>query len=320
MKPFVLAAALALAAVAPLRAAEPVRNGTIDTAPGVSIYYEREGTGPDFVLIPGRLFMPEMRALARPNRSLILYDMRNRGKSGRVEDVGQLNVMTDVEDVEALRRHFGAGRISLVGYSYLGLMVALYASKYPERVERLVQIGPVPRRFGTPYPADQVADLATLSPEGRAAAEAWRAFRDAAGPDTPPAELCRRQAEFLSFLLVGNPANRGRVTDTCGYENESVANSTRHLEAHFADIQKRDFPRDMFTSLTMPVLTFHGTLDRNAPYGGGLEWATTFLHGRLVTVPGGAHQLWLDDPELIPDVDRFLDGAWPARALAFGRE
>ena len=147
MRLAILVAALGLAAAAPARDAEPVRSGTVTTAPGVSIHYERYGSGEDFVLVPGRLFMPEMRGLARPNRSLILYDMRNRGRSGRVEDVGLLNVMTDVEDVEALRRHFGAESVSLVGYSYLGLMVALYASKYPDRVERLVQIGPV-RRFG----------------------------------------------------------------------------------------------------------------------------------------------------------------------------
>jgi pimeloyl-ACP methyl ester carboxylesterase len=76
----------------------------------------------------------------------------------------------------------------------------------------------------------------------------------------------------------------------------------------------------MFTALAVPVLTFHGTLDRNAPYGGGLEWATTFRHGRLVTLPGAAHQSWLDDSAVVGEIDRFLAGEWPARAQAFGRE
>jgi pimeloyl-ACP methyl ester carboxylesterase len=61
-------------------------------------------------------------------------------------------------------------------------------------------------------------------------------------------------------------------------------------------------------------------LDRNAPYGAGLEWATTFRNGRLITVPGGAHQLWLDDPGILADIDRFLAGSWPERAQIFGRE
>ena len=40
-----------------------------------------------------------------------------------------------------------------MGYSYLGFMVVLYAMDHPDRVERLVQLGPVPRKFGTEYPA-----------------------------------------------------------------------------------------------------------------------------------------------------------------------
>ena len=39
-----------------------------------------------------------------------------------------------------------------VGFSYLGLMVAMYTIDHPEHVARLVQIGPVPRKAGTQYP------------------------------------------------------------------------------------------------------------------------------------------------------------------------
>ena len=33
-----------------------------------------------------------------------------------------------------------------------------------------------------------------------------------------------------------------------------------------------------------PVLTIHGTWDRNAPYAGGREWALTLPDARLITV------------------------------------
>lgn len=296
----------------------PTAKGQIDTTPGVSIYYERYGSGPNFVLVPNRLFMPEFVTLARPDRTLILYDMRNRGMSRRVEDVAKLTILGDVDDVEALRKHFGAGKVSLVGYSYLGLMVALYASQHPDKVDRLVQIGAVPRKFGTPYPADQQAGNDTLSPEAEAAWTAWQAISKDQTAD--PMAKCRAMGRFFSYYLVGNPANHTKIPDTCRYENESVANAERHLGTHFADIQKRDFPREPFTKLEQPVLTLHGTMDHNAPYGSGVEWATTFRNGRLITVEGGAHQLWLDDPSLLTDIDRFLAGEWPARAQRFGRE
>ena len=315
--------ALMLALPAAATAQVPTAKGYVDTAPGVSVYFERYGTGPNVVLIPGRLFMPEFTALARPDRTLIQYDMRNRGLSKRVEDVSQLTIMGDVADIEALRRHFGAEKVSLIGYSYLGLMVALYATEHPDRVERLVQMGAVPRKFGTAYPADQQAGSDSLSAEGKAAEARWNELR--AKLESPDSKMdssqgCEVLHRYSSYQLVGNPANHSKIPNNCRYENEAIANFARHLGAHFGDLQKRDFPREAFTRLEQPVLTLHGTLDRNAPYGSGLEWATTFRNGRLITIEGGAHQLWLDDPSAIADIDRFLAGEWPARAQRFGRE
>ena len=314
-----LAVGLFLVAASAANARDPDQKGSVETAPGVSIYYERYGSGDNVVFIPNRMFMPEFAALARPDRTLILYDMRNRGLSGRVEDAAKINIMGDVEDVEALRRHLRADKVSLVGYSYLGLMVALYATQHPDRVDRLVQIGSVPRKFGTAYPADQQGSSETLSAEGRAAEAAWNAMRPNLATADPKV-ACSTLQRFVAFSLVGKPANHSSVPDACQYENESIANFGRHLTAHFGDIQKRDFPREPFTKLEQPVLTLHGTWDRNAPYGAGVEWAATFRHGRLITVPGGAHQLWLDDPSVIGDIDKFLSGGWPERAQGFGRE
>ena len=309
-------------ALAPSAArAVPDEQGYVTTAPGISIYFERYGSGAQTIIIPNRLFMPEMVALARPGRTLIMYDMRNRGRSTRVEDISALTILGDVDDVEAIRKHFGRETVSLVGYSYLGLMVALYATRHPERVDRLVQMGPVPRKFGTAYPEDQRAGADTLAMEGRKAGEAWLAARDAAKAGvTDQQQLCRLQRHFFSYWLVGNPMNASRVPDICLFENEWYWNAQRHLQASFGDIQKRDFPRESFTKLSQPVLTIHGMLDRNAPYGSGLEWATTFRNGRLISVEAGAHQVWLDDPAVVHDIDTFLLGRWPTRAIGFGRE
>lgn len=313
-----IATCLLLLAGSTAAAVPPDQKGEVESAPGVSIYFERYGSGPNFVFVPNRMFMPEFAALARSDRTLVLYDMRNRGLSGRVEDTSKISIMGDVEDVEALRRHFNAEKLSLVGYSYLGLMIALYATRHPDRVNRLVQIGSVPRKFGTPYPADQQAGNDTLSSEAEAAWAEWqKVSKDSAAE---PLVKCRAFGRFLSHMIVVNPANAAKVPDTCKYENESVANAERHLSVHFADIQKRDFPREPFTKLEQPVLTIHGLLDRNAPYGSGVEWANTFRNARLITIPRAAHQLWLDDPAVIGDIDKFLSGTWPERAQSFGRE
>lgn len=137
--------ALALSVAAP-------DTGWIAGPDGVRLYYEKVGHGPRTIIVPGRLFLARDLAPLGERHTLILYDMRNRGRSSRVEDGGLLTIQKDVEDLEAVRRHFRVERFVPVGYSYLGFMVVLYAMGHPDRVERVVQLGPVPRMFGTEYP------------------------------------------------------------------------------------------------------------------------------------------------------------------------
>ena len=46
--------------------------------------------------------------------------MRNRGRSSRVEDGRLLSIQKDVEDLEAVRRHFGVERFVRRGHALLG--------------------------------------------------------------------------------------------------------------------------------------------------------------------------------------------------------
>ncbi|MGE0596862.1 MAG: alpha/beta fold hydrolase [Hyphomonadaceae bacterium] len=313
-----LLVALALAGCAPAQTPGPpaVQVQSVSVAPAVTLHVETFGDGPNVVLIPGALFLSEQLrgGLASEDRTLVFYDMRNRGASSRVEDEATINILADVADLEAVRAHIGAEQIALVGYSYLGLMTALYAAEHAGRVSRLVQIGPVPRQWDTPYPREFVATEESLSAEGRAAAAAWDVAAAEANAESDQLALCALQTEAMSFYLVGDPANASRVANVCRYENERPAALGRHFAAHFADIQTRAFPAEPFRALTIPTLIVHGTLDRNAPYGAGREWAQTIPDARLVTVEGGAHNVWLDDPHVIDDISAFLDGAWPERA------
>ncbi|MGH3118713.1 MAG: alpha/beta fold hydrolase, partial [Gaiellales bacterium] len=128
-------------------------SGYVTGPDGVRLYYQKLGSGPKVMIVPGRLFLAKDLAPISSRHTLVLYDMRNRGRSSRVEDGNLITIWKDVEDLEAVRRHFRVEQFTPIGYSYLGFMVVLYAMKHPDRVERLVQLGPVPRKFGTEYPA-----------------------------------------------------------------------------------------------------------------------------------------------------------------------
>ena len=148
---------LFLAATATAAPAPDVTEGFVTAESGVELYYVKAGRGAQTVILPARLFtFDDFRWLAE-RYTLISYDMRNRGRSSRVEDLAKISLQADVADLEAIRRHFGVDQVHLIGYSYLGLMVMLYALDHPQHVGRIVQLGPVPLKFGTEYRAEYVA-------------------------------------------------------------------------------------------------------------------------------------------------------------------
>jgi pimeloyl-ACP methyl ester carboxylesterase len=304
MSPALLALALSLSAP---------DTGWIAGPDGVRLYYEKIGSGPRTIIVPGRLFLARDLAPLGQRHTLILYDMRNRGRSSRVDDGRLLTIQKDVADLEAVRRHFKVERFVPVGYSYLGFMVVLYAMDHPDRVERLVQLGPVPRKFDTEYPAsllhrDSVppVDSATTARVDSLAQTDWAREH--------PREFCR-ESQSLRVRLVGDPTKAGRLMDPCDMPNEWPVHLQRHFEHHFGAVQKLDVPVESVRRVRVPVLTIHGTWDRNAPYGAGREWALTLPNARLITVERAAHQVTADAPEIvIPAIEAFVSGQWPAQA------
>ncbi len=117
-------------------------------------------------------------------------------------------------------------------------------------------------------------------------------------------------------MLVGEPKNVDKIPNACHLSNEWPVNFDRHMQAHFVgSVQKLKVSKEAVQKVSVPVLTIHGSKDRNAAYGAGREWALTLLDARLVTVKGAAHQSWADEPALVlGSVEMFLRGKWPAEA------
>ncbi len=134
---------------------ESAREGYVTTDDGVRLFVQTLGVGQQTVVIPNDIYMYDDFQRLAHGRRLIAYDLRNRGRSDSVTDRGKLSwgVHQDVDDLEAIRRHFDVSRIDLIGHSYLGVVVALYAMKHPLHVGRVIQIGPAQPDFSKQYPA-----------------------------------------------------------------------------------------------------------------------------------------------------------------------
>jgi proline iminopeptidase len=303
--------ALALAALSGVETTE----GAVTARDGVKLHYKRYGTGPDAVLVPlGFILEDDFKRLARPDRSLVFYDQRNRGRSGTAPPE-RSTLADEVADMETVRAHIGFPRVTTIGYSYLGLMTVMYAMAHPERVAQLVQIGPVPRKFGTRYPGAEMEAADTGVPKDEL--EAFRKLEASGAATREPRAFCERQWAVMRYSLVGDPARvRALGPGHCDLANEWPVNLTKHwVEVRMPEMRALDLPPEKIRAVTQRVLTIHGTRDRNAPYGSGREWAALLPNARLLTIEGGAHQCFAEYPDRVfPAIEAFLAGGWPKDA------
>lgn len=284
-----------------------IEEGFVTTPDDMKLFYRKVGRGPMTIVVPLDFALFDQFKQFADVATVITYDMRNRGRSSKAKNVV---IQDDVRDLEAVRRHFKLDTFVPIGFSYLGKMVVMYAVEHPQRVSRLVQIGPLGNRR---------IELAVAQDFG-APPEVLDAWREAQKPDTTvsPKDACLALANVMAYYMAGNPKNARRfdVAGSCAHENEYPAN----VNPHFSSLMKSPggpLTAEQLQKVSMPVLTIHGTKDRQAAYQGGVEWAKELPNARLVTVEGAAHAIWLDEPALLfSSIRQFLRGDWPVVSTA----
>ncbi len=298
---------------APLKEdAAPFEEGFIDVDGGAKLFYRKVGQGPVTVIAPLDSVLHEDLRQFADIATVITYDLRGRGRSSKLEDVSTRSVEQDVRDLEAVRAKLGVESFVPLGYSYLGKVVILYAAAHPSHVRRLIQLGPV---GNVPKQVPATLDLKELGvPE--ADAKRYADLRAAGAMEKSPKEFCEAQWNVLRFNYVANPKHASRLSGAgCAYENEWPVNFNRQMAVLWPTAQKPMGP-DELKNVSMPVLTIHGTKDRNAPYESGREWARQLPDARLVTVENAAHAVWVDDPVTVFGAIRhFLRGDWPLGSM-----
>ena len=300
----------------PHAAPSPTEDGFVTTHDGLKLAYHKIGTGPNAVIVPlGFLLQHDFARLAAPARTLVFYDQRNRGRSDAVAPE-KLSIHDEVRDMETLRAHFGFSRFTPIGYSYLGLMVVLYAIEHPERIDRLIQLGPVPMQFDTVYPPNLRADDREEA-IGKERLAALEALVRTGVHEREPRTFCEKQWDATRLALVGDPAKIDQLGDGfCDLPNEWPIAFIRMWPHRQEELKQLRITPDELARVKQPVLTIHGTRDRNAPYGAGREWASSLPNARLLTIEGAAHQSWVDAPERVfGAIERFLSGEWPPDAV-----
>jgi pimeloyl-ACP methyl ester carboxylesterase len=285
-------------------------EGYLTTDDGVRLYFQTLGNGSKVLIIPNAAWTYTDFSVLEPGRTLIFYDLRNRGRSDPVSDKARLSrgILRDVDDLAAVRRHFGIDRCDVIGWSYLGMMVVLYAEQHPHDVGRVVQIGPVQPDLTKEYPPHLANRDGVLE-------QVLAEFREA-GSLSDAQEASRRVQAALRRMLVADPKRACKLDhwDLAHLPNER--GGIRHWQENIEpSIRALGLTPERLARIDTPVLTIHGTKDRNAPYGAGREWALALPNARLLTIEGAAHAPFIEAPQAVfGAIETFLGGDWPVAA------
>lgn len=232
-----------------------------------------------------------------PSRTLIYYDQRGGGNS-TLAPAPLLTADRMVADLEAVRRYLGLEKLTLVGHSWGGGLAALYATRYPDRIARLVLLGPGPsstallgpdiQRIYDRFPPAELGELIDLNQQ----------FASASDAQTPA--LCEATNAYLFARYQADPASLASMQGRwCSGSPASMRYGgfvtgdavTASLGPSF------DIPGGLAAALagrTIPTLVVEGAA---SPFQlSPRAYAAAVPGAQLVMLDGVGHFPWLEDP------------------------
>ncbi len=177
---------------------------------GVSLYYERAGSGDPVVLSHGvpmdhRAWSAQVEALSKAY-STITYSRRYAYPNRRAGDLADSTVEANAADLRGLIEKLGVAPVHLVGHSYGGFVAAHLAAERPDLVRTLVLVEPAIPTLLVEDPDSTGQMFSLLLGHPGIALSARRFQAGSLGPSL--AALDRGQAKKAVQLFVDGIQNR----------------------------------------------------------------------------------------------------------------
>jgi pimeloyl-ACP methyl ester carboxylesterase len=265
---------------------------TFTTPGGLTLSYERRGSGPLLVCHPGGPggSAAEFRDFAGLDDTFELVLLSPRGSKGS-DAADDYSLASYVGDLEALREHLGVEQLDLLGFSHGGIVAMAFAAAFAPRVRRLLLVG-------TLAVWGDEAEAAMQSAIEKCRGEPW--FEDAAEA------IAEEQSGGFSSVdeLIANVQQQAPLYFHRWEGNEQTG---RELFADFAQWEPLyqfntvEFPtfdlRAELGSITAPTLVVVGDDDMIA----GPVCADAIVRElpdvRLVTIADSGHFVYVEQPE-----------------------
>jgi len=283
----------------------PPRESGFTSSTPVPLYWARYGrAGAPLLLVlhggPGAhhdYLLPQMLELSN-DYELVFYDQRGGGQS-KTDDRTPITWQTHVADLDAVIEELRIDPLSLVGYSWGGLLALLFSIEAPARrvhhsPSRLVLIDPAPatrefrRMFETEFSARQ---------NGAAVAN-LRADLAASDLRERDPDAYRQRAFELSVAgYFADPALAHDLTPfrVTGRVQQSVWESLGDFDL---------LASGLLSSLAVPTLVVHGRSDP-IPLASS-EAVARQMGATLVVIDGAGHVPYVEQPKQLFDAVRIF--------------
>lgn len=273
---------------------------------GIRLWYRVAGPakGPPVVFLhggPGQGSQTFSRfagpALERTNR-MVYLDQRGSGRSEK-HWRKEYSLALMVDDLEQLRRKWGADRIAIVGHSFGTVLGLEYAATYPQHVSHLVLSGTV-----VDFPA--VLDLACDRLKKVDAATYAKAVARLPKGSPRRCHVFAAPRSFIDGNMYPDPAIRKLVDET---DASDGMKNTGEIFGALAEQGLLEYRFSRADRLTMPVLAIAGSRDYQAAVEPIRQFVRRLPRASLLEYDGAGHFMYVEQPQRFArDVSSFLTG------------
>lgn len=269
---------------------------------GAELYYRDMGSGEPIVLVHGGpgldagYFHPGVDSLSKKYR-LISYDQRSTGRSKGPLDTTLLTVDQYIEDIEALRQALQIEKMHLMGHSFGGLLVLLYASKYPDHLYSLILVGSGAKNTIS-FPKQNKTVEERTSKEDK----------DSINKMVAAGYFNTKEGRSKLFPILWKPYvyNKGNA----GLIETSICDSFLLVNSHVGKSLRKaalwSNLNDHLMQLTIPALIIHGDYDP-VPLSAAQTNHTFLKHSQVVVLKNCGHFPFTEQQEMFTRaVETFL--------------
>lgn len=275
---------------------------------GTTLYHKTIGEGDPIMVLHGGpgLFhdylLPHYEELAREGYQLIFYDQRGSGKSAFPKDTSTLRKDVFVEDLEGMRKAMGLEKMTILGHDWGALLGMYYASKYPEKVNKMILSNPTPvtnEMYNKAYSNKLNKRSDSLNKQIVAIMNTEK-FKNRDPEVFKKAFLLREKTN------IANPDNLESAFSNLEFTKETAEHYMLVgdiMDKHFWDYDLRD----SLKNITAPVLIIHGDID-NIPFEATQQISENLPDNTVRVLKKAGHYPHAEVPKEFSDaVDHFLD-------------